>query len=139
MTILLGLENQQIEYNAAFVHAPIDTDAYVEMPKLISAKRKAWKLKKNIYGLKQSPHNYFLHLKGKLGKLGFAQFIADPCLFILSIVIYLIYVDDALLVYRDQQAVDKLAHDMKQEQILFNLESGVAGYAITRVYWSSHF
>ena len=36
--------------------------------------------------------------------------------------------DDFLLVYRDKQAVDNLAHDMKQEQMLFNVELDVAGY-----------
>ena len=36
MTILLGLENQQIDNTAAFVQAPIDTHVYVEMPKLFS-------------------------------------------------------------------------------------------------------
>ena len=127
-TILLGLENQQIDYTAVFVQAHIDTDVYVEMLNLFSTPGKVWKLKKSIYGLKQSPHNYFLHMKGKLEKLGFAQSIADPCLFISPTVICLVYVDDALLVYCDQQAVGKLAHDMKQEQMLFNVESDVAGY-----------
>ena len=128
MTILLGLENQQIDYTAAFVQAPIDTDVYVEMPRLFSTPGKVWKLKKSIYGLKQSPRNYFLYMKAKLEKLGFAQSIADPCLFISPTVICLIYVDDALLVYRDQQAVDILAGQMEQEKMLFQVESDVAGY-----------
>ena len=67
---------------------------------------------KSIYGLKQSPCNYFLHMKGKLEKLGFAQSIANPCLFISPTAICRIYVNDALLDYHDQHAVDKLAHDM---------------------------
>ena len=112
----------KIDYTAAFVQAPIGTDVYVQMPKLFSTPGKVWKLKKSIYGLKQSPCNYFLHMKGKLEKLNFAQAIADPCLFIPLTVICLIYVDDALLVYRAQQAVGNLAHDMKQEQ-MFNVES----------------
>ena len=66
MTILLGLENQHIDSTPAFVQAPIDTDVYVEMPRLFSTPGKVWKLKKSIYGLKQSPRIYFLHMKGKL-------------------------------------------------------------------------
>ena len=115
ITILLGPENQQIDYTAAFVQAPIDTDVYAEIPKLFSTPGKVWKLTKSIYGLKQSPRNYFLHI---LEKLGFALSFADPCPFIAPTVICLIYMDDALLVYHDQQAVDKLAHDIKQEQML---------------------
>jgi hypothetical protein len=30
MTIIMGLENKQIDYTAAFVQAPIDTDVYIE-------------------------------------------------------------------------------------------------------------
>ena len=67
-------------------------------------------------------------MKGKLEKLGFAQSISDPCLFISPSVICLIYVDTALLVYRGQQAVDKLATDMRNKQMLFQVESDVAGY-----------
>ena len=50
MTILLGLENQKIDYTAAFVQAPIDTDVYVEMSRLFSTPGK-------VCGLKQSPRN----------------------------------------------------------------------------------
>ena len=128
MTIIMGLENKQIDYTAAFVQAPIDTDVYIEMPRMFSTPGKVWKLKKSIYGLKQSPRNYFLHLKEKLERLGFTQSNADPCLFISTTVICLVYVDDALLVYKDQSAVDDLTKRMKDEKMLFNVESDVAGY-----------
>ena len=98
------------------------------MPRLFSTPGKVWKLKKSIYGLKQNPYNYFLYMKGKLEKLGFAQSTSDPCLFISPIVICLIYVDNALLVYRDQQAVDNLATNMRNKQMLFQVESDVASY-----------
>jgi hypothetical protein len=124
----MGLENKQIDYTAAFVEAPIDTDVYIEMPRMFSFEGKVWKLRKSIYGLKQSPRNYFLHLKQKLETLGFTQSNADPCLFISTTVICLVYVDDVLLVYKDQSAVDDLTKRMKHEKMLFNVESDVAGY-----------
>ena len=52
MTILLGLDNQQFDYIAAFVQAPIDTNVYVEMPNLFSTPGIVWKLEKSIYTLK---------------------------------------------------------------------------------------
>ena len=55
MTILLGLETQKIDYTTAFVQVPIDTDVRVEMSRLFFTPEKVWKLKKSIYGLKQSP------------------------------------------------------------------------------------
>jgi hypothetical protein len=71
MTILLNLENKQIDYTAAFLQAPIDHDVYDEMPKLFSVKGKVWKLQRAIYGLKDAPRAYFIHTKNKLEDLGF--------------------------------------------------------------------
>jgi hypothetical protein len=128
MTILLHLENKQIDYTAAFLQAPIDHDVYVEMPKLFSVKGKVWKLKRAIYGLKDAPRAYFLHTKNKLEDLGFRQSDADPCLFISPTVICLIYVDDALFVYKSPEEVDILTKKMKAIGMLFEEESDVAGY-----------
>ena len=125
---MLGLENRQIDHAAAFMQAPIDHDVFVEMPKMYASPGKVWKLKRCIYGLKDSPRNYFLHTKQQLEELGFTQSTADPCLFISPTVVCLIYVDDALLVYENQEAVDDLTARMKDKGILFEVESSVAGY-----------
>jgi hypothetical protein len=128
MTILLNLENKQIDYTAAFMQAPIDHDVYVEMPKLFQVNGKVWKLKRALYGLKDAPRAYFMHTKGKLEELGFRQSDADPCLFISPTVICLIYVDDALFVYKSPKEVDILTQKMKNLGMLFEEESDVAGY-----------
>jgi hypothetical protein len=128
MTILLNLENKQIDYTAAFLQAPLDHDVYVEMPKLFQVDGKVWKLQRAIYGLKDAPRAYFIHTKNKLEELGFRQSDADPCLFISPTVICLIYVDDALFVYKSPQEVDILTKKMKALGMLFNEESDVAGY-----------
>jgi len=128
MTILLNLENKQIDYTAAFLQAPLDHDVYVDMPKLFQVSGKVWKLQRAIYGLKDAPRAYFIHTKNKLEELGFRQSDADPCLFISPTVICLIYVDDALFVYKSPQEVDILTKKMKALGMLFNEESDVAGY-----------
>eukprot|EP00536_Pseudo-nitzschia_multiseries_P012739 jgi/Psemu1/33035/gm1.33035_g len=66
--------------------------------------------------------------EGKTRKIGFCQSDANPCLFISPTVICLVYVDGALLFYRDHEAVEDLAKGMKQEQVDFNVESNVAGH-----------
>jgi hypothetical protein len=55
MTILLNLENKQIDYTAASLQAPLDHDVYVEMPKLFNVTGKVWKLQRAIYGIKDAP------------------------------------------------------------------------------------
>jgi hypothetical protein len=60
--------------------------------------------------------------------MGFVQSEADPCLFISSDIICLIYVDDALLFYKNKTSIDVLTNKMKQEGMLFREEESVAGY-----------
>jgi hypothetical protein len=54
-SILLGLETKQVDYVAAFVQADNDTTVYVETPRGFVQPRKFLKLRKYLYGLKQSP------------------------------------------------------------------------------------
>ena len=129
MSILMNLETKQIDYTAAFVHAPIDCTVYVDMPLGFAIEGHVWRLKKSLYGLAQSPRNFFLHTRNQLvNKLGFQQTDADPCLFVSDSVICLIYVDDALLFYRDSAAVDQLTSRMEAENIQFREEEDVAGF-----------
>ena len=112
LSIILNLHTKQVDYTAAFVHAPIDQDpnwesltdeektkssVYLHMPWGFSQPGKVLKLKKSLYGLRQSPRNFFLHLKEKLEAVGFnSNEVIDPCLFISNKVICLVYVDDTL-------------------------------------------
>ena len=114
LSIIMDLESVQVDYTAAFVHAPIDKDpkfdllsaeeqdrrgVYLEMPRGFRKPGKVLKLKKSLYGLRQSPRNWYLHLKSKLCSpdLGFECCTdVDPCLFISDSVIVLCYVDDCL-------------------------------------------
>lgn len=76
LSIVLGLKTKQVDYTAAFVHAPIDKDpnwdnlskeeqdqkgVYVDMPRGFSQPGKVLKLKRSLYGLCQSPRNFFQH------------------------------------------------------------------------------
>ena len=129
MSIIMDLDTKQIDYTAAFVHAPIDCVVYVECPKGFEVKGMVWKLNKSLYGLAQSPRNFFLHTKAQLTeRLGFVQSEADPCLFISRDVICLIYVDDALLFYKNKAAVERLTTLMTKEKIHFREEEDVAGF-----------
>jgi hypothetical protein len=81
---------------------------YIEMPRGFNEQGKVLKLKKSLYGLKQSPRNFFLHLKEKLEKVGLRQSESDACLFISDKVICLVYVDDTLLYSPKQEYIDEI-------------------------------
>ena len=132
MSILFNLETSQIDYTTAFVHAPIDCLVYVEA--LIGFRTQfgdadcVWRLNKSLYGLYQSPQNYFLYTKAKLELMGFTQSIADPCVFMSADVLCLIYVDAALLFYKNKAAMESLKQRMRNNGMLFRDEDSVAGY-----------
>jgi hypothetical protein len=88
LSIIFDLATLQVDYTAAFVHADIDkppnwdtmtelekerSGVYIEIPRGFGEDGKVLKLKKSLYGLKQSPRNFVLHRKGKLDKVGFTQ------------------------------------------------------------------
>ena len=94
LSILLGLEIKQVDYTAAFVHAPIDKDprwdemaeleeersgVFIEMPRGFREEGKVLKLQRSLYGLKQSARNFFNLLKDNLEVIGFRQSEQDPC------------------------------------------------------------
>jgi hypothetical protein len=83
LSLILNLSTKQVDYTAAFVHAPIDRDpdwenlseeeqqqsgVYIDMPRGFAEHGKVLKLKKSLYGLKQSPRNFFLTPQIQAGK-----------------------------------------------------------------------
>ena len=113
MSILMGLETKQIDYNSAFVHADISTVTYVEMPQGFELDDKVWKLNKCLYGLVQSPRDFFQYNAKKLRACNFVPCKADPCLFIRDDAVILIYVDDALVFFRNKDTSKKLFAEMR--------------------------
>jgi hypothetical protein len=128
MSILLGLETTQVDYVAAFIQADIDTEVYVEMPRGFSQPGKVLKLKKSLYGLKQSPRNHYQNLKLKLEDLGFVACDSDPCLFVSDKVIALVYVDDTLLYARNKEDIDAVVDGLHKRNMELQKEEDIAGF-----------
>ena len=66
LSIIQNLVTVQVDYVAAFLHAPMEEEVYVHMPRGFKIPNKVLKLKKSLYGIKQSPRNFFNYLKEKL-------------------------------------------------------------------------
>ena len=62
LVVHLGLASCQIDYTSAFVHANVNDEVYIEMPQGFRQEGKVLRLKKSLYGLHQSPLNFFKHL-----------------------------------------------------------------------------
>lgn len=79
------------------------------LPRDFSQEGKFLRLKKNLCGLKQSPHNFFQrHLTSKLESIELqAATDIDSCLFFSDKVICLCYVDDILLFSPEQERINE--------------------------------
>ena len=128
LTVLLGLKSRQVDYTAAFLHAPVFEDIFVEMPRAYKIPGKVLKLKRSLYGLKQSPRNFFLHLKQGLLDQGFTQSTTDECLFLHPKIIALVYVDDCLFFSPNEQDILEMIKSLKLANHHFEIENDVAGY-----------
>ena len=80
------------------------------------------KLNKSLYGLKQGSLNWHNKLKDALINRGFVESISDPCLFISKDMIILVYVDDCILISKDDIAIPKF---------IKSLEDGVENFVVT--------
>ena len=78
-----NMEITQLDVPSAFVRADLDEKVYMEMPAGFTQPGMVCELKKSLYGLKQSPRNWYRLLSSFIvGSLGWKATVSDPCLFI---------------------------------------------------------
>ena len=121
--ILLSLAThcnwQLLQYNVknAFLHGDLDEEIYMNIPPGFEGNtgNKVCKLKKTIYGLKQSPRVWFGRFAKVMKEYGYKQSQGDHTLFIKhstarGVIALLVYVDDIIVTSNDER--DK--YDVKQ-------------------------
>jgi len=96
------MELDQVDIKAAFLNGDLQEEIYLEPPEgsAIPAD-KVLRLKKSLYGLKQSPRCFNEKLSNWLTSQGFSASKADSCLFIRrrgqSLLLISVHVDDQLI------------------------------------------
>ena len=103
LEVILGLKSKQGDVLAAFLHSGLapGEEVYVEMPLGFNelsknGKKQVLRLKKTLYGLRQSPRAFWKYMTAKIKQVGLKQSKFDPCLFIGPDVICVVYVDDLI-------------------------------------------
>ena len=98
--VLLQLKSNKGDITAAFIHTKLEENekVFFEMLKVFEkcdkrGKRRLQRLKKNLYGLRQSPRYFWKYLTQKLTASRMIQSNLDPCLFIGDKVICIVYID----------------------------------------------
>lgn len=85
-------------------------------------------MKRSLYSIKQSPKNFFDHLKEKLLDLDFTQSDADPCLFVHNRMICVTYVDDCLFFATHNDDITEMIQRLHDADMELNKEDDVAGF-----------
>ena len=77
-----GWKPRQFDVKAAFLNGNLKETVYMQPLPGYEEDNHVWKLCKCLYGLKQSPHEWYTKLASSLLKKGFQKSNFDPCVFV---------------------------------------------------------
>ena len=109
-----GLKLHQMDITTAFLNGDLKESIYMKQPEGYAIKGKeklVCKLKKSLYGLKQSPRCWNEALDKHLTKMGFEQTNSDPCVYTASggeLFLIAVYVDDIILAGRSDKRMKEV-------------------------------
>ena len=126
----LKLISVQCNITAAFIHGRVTETIYVHQPRGFHRGQgdEVLKLKRTLYGLKQSPRYFFEYFTARLIKQGLTASKHDPCLFMSNSLIVIIYVDDILIYGRTDDEINNFIERMKSEDVALHREGTAKGY-----------
>lgn len=134
-SVAMNWATAQVDYANAFVQAKLDEPVYITCPRRYEVPGHVLRLKRSLYGLRESPLNWFSALSTGLQNQGFKQCrqISEPCLFLKKDVMIVVYVDDCIFIGTSLQVIDRELDILKKT---FDLEkeedmAGFLGVAIT--------
>lgn len=112
----------QFDVKNAFLHGDLEEEVYMAIPpcfRMMYAKGKVCKLKKTLYGLKQSLLAWFERFKSAMLKSGYKQAQADHTLFVKiqssQVIVLIVYVDDIIVTGNDAAEVAPLKDGLAKE------------------------
>jgi hypothetical protein len=130
LEILLQLKSKQGNVTAAFLHGELSPDekVYVEMPLGFRRQGKVLKLKKTLYGLRQSLRAFWKYLTKAKEAVGMKVLKLDPCLFVGDCVMVVAFVDDILFWATDEAYINKLGSKLQEQGLILEQEDDAAGF-----------
>ncbi|RVX07666.1 Retrovirus-related Pol polyprotein from transposon TNT 1-94 [Vitis vinifera] len=114
---------QQFDVKNAFLHGELSEEVYMDLPLgcMVSEKQcqKVCKLKKSLYGLKQSPRAWFGRFTKSMRAFGYRQSNSDHTLFLKKkhgkITALIVYVDDMVVTGNDPEERKALQNYLSRE------------------------
>ena len=117
LSVKNGLKLHQVNVTTAFLNGTLEEEVFMRQPEGFEAKGKenlVCRLKKSIYGLKQSPRCWNVALDAQLKNMGFVQSENDPCIYYRNTggeMFYAgVYVDDIILAGKSERKLKRSEH-----------------------------
>ena len=117
-----GWPLHRLDVKNAFLHGDLKEEVYMEIPPGYSnfeIAGKICKLKKSLYGLKQSPRAWFDRFRRSLCSMGYKQCNGDHTIFYRHsrrrVTILAVYVDDIIITGDDEVEIKRLKENMSKE------------------------
>ncbi|KAJ4723126.1 Retrovirus-related Pol polyprotein from transposon TNT 1-94 [Melia azedarach] len=110
------LELEQLDVKTAFLHGELEEEIYMTQPDGFQVPGKedyVCKLKKSLYGLKQSPRQWYKRFDSDMIEIGYTRSPYDCCVYYSkatngSLIYLVLYVDDMLIAAENKSDVQKL-------------------------------
>ncbi|KAK8914337.1 hypothetical protein KSP39_PZI023872 [Platanthera zijinensis] len=135
------LEIEQMDVKTAFLHGDLEEEIYMRQPEGFEAKGKedqVCRLKKSLYGLKQSPRMWYQKFDTYMLELGLERSNSDHCVYFQRkgehFTFLTLYVDDMLLVGNSVKMIQQLKKLLSAKFEMKDLgpASVILGMQITR-------
>ena len=115
LTATFDLEVDKMDVKTMFLHGDLDEEIYMKQLEGFTVKGKkdlVCKLKKSIYGLKQSPRMWYQNFNTYVQRIGFVRSKVDHCVYYKQVGEYFIYVvlyvDDMLLAGKNMEVIKEV-------------------------------
>ena len=117
-----GLKLHHVDVHTAFLNGTLQEEVYMQQPigyEKEGEEHLVCRLRKSIYGLKQSSRCWNTALDSHLKKMGFSQSKSDPCIYISGggkDTFYIgVYVDDMILAGKDESKMENVKKELSSK------------------------
>jgi len=123
LAIQEGMSVHQMDVKTAYLNAPIDCEIFMEQPEGFEQHndrgvKQVWKLRKSLYGLKQSGRNWNMMLHEFLVNQSFVQSMSDSCVYTKTVgeskVILIVWVDDLLIAASNDAVLNEVKKSLSE-------------------------
>lgn len=123
MVTMFDLELEQLDVKIDFLHGELKEQIYMQQSKrfmILEKEDHVCLLKRSLYGLKQSPRQWYKRFDAFMLEHDFLRSQYDSCIYFKklpddSFVYLLIYVDDMLIVGKDMSEINKIKAQLSGE------------------------